>query len=217
MSRRARAIAFLGAAIACALLAAAVAAHYRSRVEGRYGPLRPVVVAAAALRPGRPLGPEDLSRDLAIRRVPASFAPPTALARPADALGRAAVAVVPAGSYVLGAQLEVPRSDEPAIAGVGGGLRPVEVRVIGAGALTVAGGSPEGSKVDVVVSQSPGLGRKAHTYIAAREVPLLALDGPGGPGEGGTATLALTRSEALRLISAESSARQIRLLPRPSG
>ena len=40
MSRRARALGFLGAALVCALLAALVAAGYRSRVEASYGELR---------------------------------------------------------------------------------------------------------------------------------------------------------------------------------
>ena len=47
-------------------------------------------------------------------------------------------------------------------------------------------------------------------------MPLLAL-GPGedGPGPGGAsaATLGLTRGQALRLIAAESFARQVTLLP----
>jgi len=52
-------------------------------------------------------------------------------------------------------------------------------------------------------------------------VRLLALtqQDPGGPGPaaGWSASLALTRSEALRLIEAESFARSVRLLPRPGG
>jgi hypothetical protein len=59
----------------------------------------------------------------------------------------------------------------------------------------------------------PGLGR---TYVAAAGVPLLAL-GPGadGPGPGGisSATLGLTKGQALRLIDAESFARKLTLLP----
>ena len=96
-----------------------------------------------------------------------------------------------------------------------GGRRPVQVNVTGAGALLVEGSSPEGSRVDVIVSRPSGLGERARTYIAARRALLLVLEGPGEPGEGWTATLALTRPEALELISADSSGRQIRLLPAP--
>ncbi len=215
MSRRARALLFLAAALVCAILAAAVAGRYRSRVEARYGPLRPVVVASAELPAGRPLGVDRAGTALTVRRVPASFVPPGALVRTADALGRAPAATIPAGSYVLGAQLAVPRPDAPRAPGVGQGLRPVEVTVAGAEALTVGEGAPEGSRVDVVVSRQAGLGRSAQAHIAAFGVKLLALQSPSGPGEGWSATLAVTEQQALTLIGAQSAGREIRLLPRP--
>ena len=215
MSRRARALAFLVAALVCALLAATVAGRYRSRVEARYGPLRPVVVATSELAPGEPLGVDRVRSALAIRRVPASFVPPGALTQPADAVGRAPGATIPAGSYVLGAQLAVPRSKEPAAPGVGAGLRPLQVAVAGAEALTVGGAAPEGRRVDVVVSRQAGLGRSASAHIAASAVKLLALASPAEPGEGWSATLAVTEQQALSLIAAQSAGREIRLLPQP--
>jgi Flp pilus assembly protein CpaB len=215
VSRRARALAFLIAALLCAALATAVAGRNRSRVEARYGPLQTVVVARAELPAGRPIGVRQAQVALAVRRVPASFVPPGALAAPADALGRAPGATIPAGSYLLGAQLAVPQPAAPRAPGVGRGLRPVEVTVAGAEALTVAGGAPEGSRVDVVVSRQAGLGRSARAYIAAMGVRLLALQRPGGPGESWSATLAVTQQQALHLIGAQSAGREIRLLPRP--
>jgi Flp pilus assembly protein CpaB len=214
VSRRARALAFLIAALICAVLAATVAGRYRSRLEARYGPLRPVVVATSELAAGEPIGVELAQGALVVRRVPASFIPPGALARPADALGRAPGAAIPAGSYVLGAQLAVPRPKEPPAAGVGAGLRPVQVAVAGAEALTVGGAAPEGRRVDVVVSRQAGLGRSARAYIAASAVKLLALAAPAGPGESWSATLAVTEQQALSLIAAQSAGREIRLLPR---
>ncbi len=215
MSRRARALLFLVAALVCAILAAAVAGRYRSRVEARYGPLRPVVVASAELPAGQPIGVERAGAALTVRRVPASFVPPGALVRTADALGRAPGATIPAGSYVLGAQLAVPRPDAPHAPGVGQGLRPVEVTVAGGEALTVGEGAPEGRRVDVVVSRQAGLGRSAQARIAATGVKLLALRSPSGPGEGWSATLAVTEQQALALIAAQSAEREIRLLPGP--
>ena len=215
MSRRTRALVFLVAALVCAVLAATVAGRYRSRVEARYGPLRPVVVATSELTAGQPIGVEKAGAALAVRRVPASFVPPGALVRPADALGRAPGATIPAGSYVLGAQLAVPQPDKaPRTPGVGEGLRPVEVAVAGAQALTVGDGSAEGSRVDVVVARQAGLGRSARARIAASGVRLLALQSPAGPGEGWSATLAVTEQQALSLIGAQSAGREIRLLPR---
>lgn len=215
MSRRTRALLFLVAALICALLAAMVAGRYRSRVEARYGPLRAVVVSTAELPARQPIAIEDVGSLLAVRRVPASFAPPGTLVRPADALGRSPTATIPSGSYVLGAQLAVPRPDHRHTSGVGQGLRPVEVAVAGAEALTIGDGSPEGSRVDVVVSRQAGLGRSASARITATNVTLLALQSPPGPGEGWSATLAVTEQQALSLIGAQSAGREIRLLPRP--
>jgi Flp pilus assembly protein CpaB len=214
MSRRTRALIFLIAALVCALLATIVAGRYRSQVEARYGPLRPVVVSTAELPAGQPIGVEDVRSELAVRRVPTSFVPPGVLVHPADALGRAPGATIPSGSYVLGVQLAVPRSNAPTTPGVGQGLRPVQVAVAGAEALTVGDGSPEGSRVDVVVSRQAGLGRSASARIAATDVRLLALQSPPGPGEGWSATLAVTEQQALSLIGAQSAGREIRLLPR---
>ena len=191
-----------------------VAGRYRSRVEARYGPLRPVVVSTAELPAGQPIDAGRAGSGLAVRRVPASFVPPGALVDPADALGRAPSATIPSGAYVLGAQLAVPRTHAPSAPGVEDGLRPVEVSVAGAEALTVGDGSPEGSRVDVVVSRQAGLGRSASARIAATGVRLLALQSPPGPGEGWSATLAVTEQQALSLIGAQSAGREIRLLPR---
>jgi Flp pilus assembly protein CpaB len=213
VSRRARAAAFLIAALICALLAATVAGRYRSRLEARYGPLRPVVVATSELPAGKPIGGRRAESALTVRRVPASFVPPGALTRPGDALGRAPAAVVPAGSYVLGSQLAIPHADEPRRPGVGAGLRPVQVAVAGAEALTVGGAVPEGRRVDVVVARQAGLGHAARAHIAATGVRLLALTAPAGPGEPWNATLAVGEQQALSLIAAQSAGREIRLLP----
>jgi Flp pilus assembly protein CpaB len=223
VSRRARAIAFLLVALACAGIAASIAGGYGSSVAGQYGELRPVVVAAAELRADDPIGPGDLHR-LEVRRVPARFVPPDALGSPEEAVGRATATPVPAGSYLLASQLRVPRSGKqhrrPRLER---GRRPVEIAVSGAEALAATGGSPEGSRVDIVVTSEPGPGAKGRTRIAAEGVELLALrEGAGaldseqpalGAGGDWSATLALTRPEALRLIQAENFARQVRLMP----
>jgi Flp pilus assembly protein CpaB len=215
VSRRARALAFLIAALICAVLAAGVAGRYRSGLEARYGPLRPVVVATAQLEAGEPIGPDRAPAALAVRRVPASFVPRGALSRLGDAVGRAPAAPIPAGAYVIGAQLVIPHGRKPPGPGLASGLRPVQVAVAGAEALTVGGAAPEGRQVDVVVSRQAGLGRSAGAHIAASAVMLLALAAPAGPGEPWNATLAVTEQQALSLIAAQSAGREIRLLPRP--
>jgi Flp pilus assembly protein CpaB len=213
MSRRARAAVFLVLALLAAAAAAAVVAGYGSSVARGYGPLRPVVVLEASLPAGRPIGPREVTSSLGVRRVPERFVPAGALAVPADALGLVLRGPAPGGSYLLAAQLRPPRP--PRRPGLGGGRRPVEISVSGAGAL-LALGRPAGTRVDVVVTAEPSGPGPGRTYVGASGVPLLAL-GPGedGPGPGGTsaATLGLTRPQALRLIAAESFARKLTLLP----
>jgi Flp pilus assembly protein CpaB len=222
MSRRARAVAFGAAAIACAALSAGLAGGYRSEVAAQLGPLRTVVVAREPLPADRPLEPEDVERGLQVKRVPERFVPPGALAIPGDALGRAPIAPVPAGSYLLSTQLQIPQRERPEpSSGLGGNRRPVEISVAAAGALTAD--PSQARRVDVVVTTEPGPGGGAgRTYVAAESVRLLDLRSagradpsdalPGAPPEAWVATLGLTRTQALRLIQAESFARSVRLI-----
>jgi len=215
VSRRARAAAFGVAALACALLAVKVATGYRASVEAQFGELRPVVIAASELPAGKLIDPAQARTALAVRRVPARFAPPGALRRPEDAFGRAPGTTLPAGSYLVDAQLAVPAPEPAPTPSTGPGRRPLQVAVVGAEALLVGGASPEGSRVDVVVASRSGLGNRARTQVAAERVRLLALNPGKGAGEGWSATLAVTREQALDLIEAEAASRQVRLLPEP--
>jgi pilus assembly protein CpaB len=219
-SRR-RALVFGALALAAAGLAAALVNGYRTSVTRSYGALRPVVVAARTLERGRDLGPAALRTALAIRRVPARFAPPGAVTSAAEALGLRPVSTIPAGAYILRSQLRRararPREGRPP--GLRGGRRPVEIAVSGAGALFAGGRATPSAVVDVVVTTEPSGPGPGRTYVAAAGVPLLALGpGPDGPGPSGlaAATLGLTRGQALKLIAAESFARGVRLLPRPA-
>lgn len=225
MSRRARAIAFGVVAAACAAVAASIADGYGTSVAGQFGDLRPVVVTGAELAAGETIGPRDIGR-LEVRRVPVRFLPPDALGSPEEAAGRAPATPVPAGSYLVASQLREPRAEKrrrrPTLAG---DRSPVEIAVTGAEALAATGDSPEGTRVDVVVTTEPGPGAKGRTRIAAEGVELLSLrEGVSGGSEPGLApagdwraTLALTRPEALRLIQAENFARQVRLMPHLGG
>jgi Flp pilus assembly protein CpaB len=224
MRRRVRAIAFGCAAIACAGLAAAMAGGYRQDLQSELGPLRSVVVARARIPPHHTIAPPDVARLLEVRRIPERFAPAGALAMPRQAAGREPAAPIPAGSYILAAQLRDPGSGgrERDRAPIGPGHRPVQIAVTGAEALAAQGPDPAGQRVDVVVTTEPGpAAGKGRTYVAAAGVRLIALSQSANessadysmPGaEAWTATLALTRSQALRLIQAESYARGVRLI-----
>lgn len=212
MSRRSRAVGFLLAALLAAVAAAAVADGYGERVVAGYGELRPVLVAAANLRAGEEIDPRIAAEKLEVRRVPVRFVPPDALAAPTEALGLAPSASIPIGSYLLASQLRSPRDASGAV--LDRGRRPVEIVVSGAGALSALGVQPVGSKVDVVVTAEPEDSGSGRTYVAAADVPLLGL-GPGGEGGAGeaTATLGLTRAQALQLIAAQSFARSVTVIP----
>ncbi len=217
MSRRGRALAFVLAALCAAATAAAIADGYGASVARGYGALRPVVVAAGDLDAGREIDPGQAAADLELRRIPTRFVPPGALENPAEAIGLAPTATIPTGSYLLASQLRAPRADPAGALGLGHGRHPVEISVSGAEALLVAGAQPVGERVDVVVTTEPGGSGSGRTYVAAAAVPLLAL-GPGADGNAAegvaAATLGLTRGQALRLIAAESFARQVTLLAR---
>jgi Flp pilus assembly protein CpaB len=213
MSRRGRAVGFLLGALLAAAAAAAIADGYGRSVVRGYGELRPVLVATDDLRARREIDPAVAAEMLEVRRVPVRFVPEAALAAPREALGLVPTATIPAGSYLLAGQLRPPQLAGPGPR-LGRGRRPVEIAVSGAGALVAYGGQPVGSRVDVVVTSEPSSSDEGRTYVAAAAVPLLAL-APAGVGEAGeaTVTLGLTRSQALRLIAAESFARRVTVIP----
>lgn len=216
MNRRGRALGFLFAALLAAALAAAIADGYGASVSHGYGELQPVLVAAEPLAAGRAIGPRRAAQALEVRRVPARFVPPGALRAPAQALGLIPAGPIPAGVYLLASQLHPPRP-APAGHGLAHGRHPVQITVSGAEALLLAGAPGPGSRVDVIVTNEPSGAGAGRTYVAAAAVPLLALRpeaGAGGAGDIAAATLGLTRGQALRLIAAESFARQLTLLPR---
>ena len=220
MGRRGRAIGFASAAAICAGLAAGATGNGGADPENEYGALREVVAASEALPAGRPLGRGTVAEALEVRRIPARFLPPDALTSPAQALGRRPATTIPAGGYLLASQFRAPRREDgttpPALRG---GRTPVEVAVQGAAPL--AGGRDR--RVDVVVTTESGAtGGAGRTFVAARGVMLLDLRAasgeatgtplPASSGEPWIATLALDHAQALRLIHAQSFARELRLI-----
>jgi Flp pilus assembly protein CpaB len=225
VSRRARAIAFALAAAACAALAARSVSGYSAGVEAQLGSLETAVVARSALQAKRPIGSADL-HDLEVRRVPSRFLPSGVLHAPSEALGRAPAATIPAGAYVLSAQLVAPgarRRTTGDASTLGQGRAPVEIAVTGAAPLAAA----RGGRVDVIVTAEPhGDSGEGRTYVAVTGVRLLdlrAADPGAGDGvssslpDSSVATLALTRAQALRLIQAQNFAREVRLVTSAQG
>lgn len=208
---------FAVGALACAGMSAALAGRAADPAQGGLGALRHVVVTSAALERGSVIGRREVNHALEARRVPDAFAPPDALGLPAEALGRRLATALPPGSYVTAAGLasEAPARDH---AGPPRGTTPVEITVVGAGAMQ-ASRARSGARVDVVISGDPGPGPgTGRTYVAAEGVALLDLreapDETGLASDRWVATLALRRDQALRLIRAEAAAGSIRLLAR---
>ncbi|GIK78347.1 MAG: hypothetical protein EDQ89_12775 [Acidobacteria bacterium] len=215
MSRRARSLAFAVLAAACGIASAGIASSYRDRVDEQLGDVRPVLTLTRPLAAGTELGRRVAARSLTVREVPARFLPPDAIGDPETIAGRRLGSAVPAGSYLLGSHLRSGgrREREPRL---DGRRQPVEVTVSGAGAIAAAGAGR--TAVDVVVAGEPVTGGRARVRVAARSVRLLAI-APADPaaatagGDSWSATLALTRRQALELIEAENFAREIRLIP----
>lgn len=217
MGRRARGLALLGAAAACAGLAASSVSRYTNDVRAQVGPLVPVVVARAELQRGTPITPDTAARAFEVRRIPARYAPPRALSSITPATGfRLTVALQP-GDYLTDAAL---RSDSGRSGRAGAAVgRTVEIAVAGAGSL--AGALEPGTRVDVLITGDRG-GGPGRTYLALQDAELLAFNGSAGTagaGEAPSATAALRVSlrQAVLLTAAQNFARELRLVPRPEG
>jgi pilus assembly protein CpaB len=213
MGRRARGLALLGAAAACAGLAASSVSRYTNDVRAQVGPLAAVVVARSDLRAGTSITAETAARSLELRRVPARYAPSKALASLSDAIGYRVGTHLASGDYVTGSVLVAGGSRA---AGPKTG-RTIEVSVAGAGSL--AGSLQPGAHADLLITTDRGAGR---TYLALQDAELLAFSGaPGGagPAETGraTATLRVSLRQAVLLTAAQNFARELRLVPRPDG
>jgi pilus assembly protein CpaB len=212
MTRARRSLLLAGLALVLGGLAASDIAAREAALDRRLGPLVPVVVARTALEAGEPLRADQL----AVRRVPARFAPRGAYPAPAALAGQRLAAPVPAGADVTAAVLE-----DPAQRTLGPPVRRGE-RV----AEIVATGSPEhivaGARVDVLVTRDDAGGRTGETELALEDVEVLsAAPAPtagDGPGAGRVAaSLRVTLRQAVFLAAAQSFARELRLLPRPAG
>ena len=209
MSRRRRATLMLLAAAGAGLLAMSLVGGYSSSVADSYGELRQVVVLTRGLAPGQVISPEAAADGFELRKVPARFVPAAALSNPGQAIGLEVVAPLPAGSYLTAPGLRPPGSRKQEQPSPGRGRHAVEISVAGAGALSGAG------RVDVLVTSDNDRGGGS-TRVAARRVPLIAV-GRSGQSEVGPGltevTLGLTRSQAIRLVDAETFARRITVLP----
>ncbi|MEA2444111.1 MAG: pilus assembly protein CpaB [Thermoleophilales bacterium] len=216
---RRRGVLMLSLALASGGLAASEVGSRTRAVEQQVGPLVPIVVARTHVDPGSKLKPGQLG----VAQVPARYAPPDALADPAEADGLRTGGALEPGSYVTASALATAAAaDSRPGGGLGRGERAIELAVAGGDALQ--GFAGPGARVDVVVTTEGRAGTDGQTQLALADVELLALrDGADAGAVGGadktaraTATLRVTLKQAIYLTSAQNFAREIRLLPRPA-
>jgi len=219
VSRRRRALLLGGLALVLGGLAAFNVAGREAALARRVGGLVDVVVARKPIA----AGDRVTMRSLAIRRVPARFAPDATTGTPQAVVGRRAAVDIPADADVNAGMIA--RDGADAARPAGPDVRPGE-RV----AQIVALGSPDlvvpGSRVDVLVTPEPAAGAAGEAVLALENVEVLAAtavgadDAPAGKATPGTrvaASLRVTLRQAVYLAAAQDFARELRLLPRSSG
>jgi hypothetical protein len=210
VNRRRRLLATAGAAVVAAVTGVVMVSGYAESVTDRFGPLRSVVVTTRPIESGRTLTLEILRDSTEVRRIPARFVPAGALTLPTGAIGLEAAVGLPPGAYLASGMLRTPGRMEgrPGSRSIAG-LHPVEVTVQGAGAIP-----PGGGRFDVLVTPLSGAGTR-RTRVVSRSAAIVSRS-PGDPSETGTTsarvTLAVSRSQAIRLIDAEARGERLTLL-----
>jgi pilus assembly protein CpaB len=187
----------------------------------RLGPQVDVLVAARDIAAGA-----RVTRGaVGVRRVPVRFAPSDALPSAEVVVGARTAAAVAAGGYLTASLFKDGNQGEDG--GLRRGERAVTVEVGGGSAVEAL---RPGARVDVLVSTETGAAG-GRTTMALAGVELLrveseaatayeagdTVDGSSRAGPTALATLRVSVEQAIYLTAADNFAREIRLLPRPSG
>lgn len=213
MSHRRRAVLLAGLALVLGALAAGDVSRRETALRNRLGPVVPVVLVRRDMEPGDRI----TTAALAVRRVPARYAPAGAFTRPGPLIGARSAVAISAGTDLVPALLDDGRADAPAGAPVRRGERIAELVARGSHELVRAG-----SRVDVLVTQDePSGGGRTRIALEDAEV-LAAAPAPDDDREGGASgrvavSLRVTLRQAVTLAAAEQYAREVRVLPRAAG
>ncbi|HVF77308.1 MAG TPA: SAF domain-containing protein [Solirubrobacteraceae bacterium] len=218
MSRRRRALLLGGLALVLGGLAAFNVAGREAALERRIGGLVDVVVAHEPIRAGQRVP----ARALAVRRVPARFAPRAAVGDPRRFVGQRARVPIPAGAD-LAVEMVGSSDVEPVGPPVARGERVAQVVALAAPQLVVAG-----SRVDLLVTPEPRGDRPGEALLALEDIEVIAATALGADdasvGKGGVAagprvaaSLRVSVRQAVYLAAVQDFARELRLLPRATG
>jgi len=217
VTRRRRAAILIGLSIILGALAASDVSGREAALRREVGPAVPVLVARTALRAGARLDPAAL----AVRRVPARYAPAGAYRSPDEVAGLRAAVAIPAGADLDPAVVDDgTRPEGPA----GPALRPGE-RVAQIVAVGPAASLAAGSRVDVLVTREAARGGAGATTLALEDVEVLgAARAPAADGDASDSglprvalQLRVSVRQAVYLAAAQSFARELRVLPRAPG
>jgi pilus assembly protein CpaB len=216
VSHRRRALLLGGLALVLGGLAAFNVAGREAALDRRVGGLVDVVVSRAPIHAGDRIA----MRSLAIRSVPARFAPKGTTGMPQAFVGRRAAVEIPPDAD-LSAGMIVRDDAGPVGPDVRRGERVAQIVALGSPELVIPG-----SRVDVLVTPEPEAGGSGAAVLALEDVEVVAATpvGPddaraskGAPGPRVAASLRVTLRQAVYLAAAEDFARELRLLPRASG
>jgi pilus assembly protein CpaB len=205
---RRRAIVLIALATVLGLLAASDVSRREAALRRSLGPDVAVLVARTSLPAGTPLSPARL----AVRRVPARYAPARALRRAAQVAGLRTTVAIPAGADLQPELVGIGAAAAPAGPAMAPGERAVQI---------VAAGSTRdihpASRVDVVITRdvAGATGTGDTTTIDDVEVLTVAPASSDDPGPHVSVELRVGHREGIELAAAQDFARDIRLLVRP--
>jgi pilus assembly protein CpaB len=213
MSRGRRAVVLGVLALLLGGLAASDVAGREAALRRSLGAPVDVLVTGKALKVGEPLA----KAGLALRRVPARYAPRGAYQDAGQVAGLKAVVSIAAGTDLTPALAADPAQLAEAAVPVDPGERVAEIVALGSPRLVV-----RGSRVDVLVTREADGRRRASTTIALQDAEVLAAGpapedpraAPGGPRV--ALSLRVKLRDAVFLAAAQASS-VLRVLPRPAG
>lgn len=213
MSRRRRAVVLAVLSVLLGGLAASDVSGREAALRRALGAPVPVLVTEQAVKAGQ--GLEHVR--LAVRRVPARYAPAEAFSGRGDVAGLRAAVAIPAGTDLSSSLVADPAQLSGSAVPVGPGERVAELVALGSPANVV-----RGSRVDVLVTRDTG-DQEGETTLALEDAevlsaaPAAAERGGEDPGPRVAVALRVTLRQAVYLAAAQSFARELRVLPRATG
>ncbi|MCU0313567.1 MAG: SAF domain-containing protein [Solirubrobacteraceae bacterium] len=208
MSPRRRALVLGGLALLLGALAVSDVAGREAALRRSVGPLTAVLVAREPIARGAVVQ----AGALAVRRVPARYAPQGRFTAAAQVTGARTAVAIPPGADLHPALLA---GAEEALAAARPGERITRIIAVGS-----ADELPPGTRADILITRDAGDGARTRLALAGAEV-VGARAAPGlDAGEAAglprvALALRVTVRQAVLLTEAQADARELRALPRP--